>query len=167
MPSFNVTETIHTSWTVSDVDAAVARFCGCFGFDVAARIDGPADVNETLTGVKDAPLKIAHLRVPGGHMVELIQYLGPDDRAALGARPCDTGAAHIALGVDDMEAAVATAGDYGIELMNGVMELYDPGLEGVKACYLRDPDGIMIELIQWNEKGNPFLTDAAPAGRQA
>ena len=39
-----------------------------------------------------------------------------------------------------------------IELMNGVMKL-----EGVKACYLKDPDGIMIELIQWNADGNPFL----------
>ncbi len=136
---------------------AVARFRECFGFDVVARIDGPADVNETLTGVKDAPLKIAHLRVPGGHMVELIQYLGPDDRGSLRARPCDTGAAHIALGVDDIEAAVETAKNHGIELMNGVMELYDPGLEGVKACYLKDPDGIMIELIQWNADGNPFL----------
>jgi len=156
MTSFNVTETIHTSWTVSDVDDAVARFCGCFGFEVVARVDGPADVNEALTGVEDAPLKIAQLRVPGGHMVELIQYLGPDDRGTLAARPCDTGAAHIALGVDDIEAAVAAAGEHGIELMNTVMELYDPGLEGVKACYLKDPDGIMIELIQWNAAGNPF-----------
>ena len=158
MPNnFNVTETIHTSWTVSNVDAAVARFSECFGFEVVAQIDGPADVNETLTGVKDAPLKIAHLRVPGGHFVELIQYLGPDGRDSLGARPCDTGAAHIALGVDALDAAVASAASHGLTLMNGVMELYDPGLEGVKACYLKDPDGIMIELIQWNADGNPFL----------
>ena len=156
MPQFAITETIHTSWTVADVDDAVARYRDCFGFDVVAEIEGPADVNETLTGVKDAPLRIAHLRVPGGHMVELIQYLGPDSKTTLQGRPCDTGAAHIALGVDNIEAAVDEAKRHGIELMNGVMELYDPGLEGVKACYLKDPDGIMIELIQWNAEGNPF-----------
>ena len=156
MPAFNVTETIHTSWTVADVDKAVARYRDCFGFGVVAEIDGPADVNETLTGVKNSPLRIAHLRVPGGHMVELIQYLGPDERTRLGGRPCDTGAAHLALGVDDIDAAVDTAKQHGIELMNGVMKL-EGEFEGVKACYLKDPDGIMIELIQWNADGNPFL----------
>ena len=41
MPAFNVTETIHTSWTVADVDQAVARYRDCFGFGVVAEIDVP------------------------------------------------------------------------------------------------------------------------------
>jgi len=156
MAKFKVTETTHMSWTVADVDKALARFRDLWGFKVLAQIDGPADVCEVLTKVKDAPLKIGHMRTPDGHYVELIQYLGPRDKGRVRCRPCDTGAAHIALGVDDLDAAVAEAKAFGVELMNGVMELYDPGLEGVKACYLKDPDGIMIELIQWNRNGNPF-----------
>jgi catechol 2,3-dioxygenase-like lactoylglutathione lyase family enzyme len=52
---------------------------------------------------------------------------------------------HIALEVDDLEAAVARLGEHHVQLVGGPM----PRGDGWTQVFARDPDGYVIELFQW------------------
>jgi catechol 2,3-dioxygenase-like lactoylglutathione lyase family enzyme len=50
---------------------------------------------------------------------------------------------HIALEVDDLDAALARVGDHGVPLIGGPM----PRGDGYDQVFMRDPDGYVIELF--------------------
>ena len=154
--TFNVVDTVHSAFTVSDLGRTLAMFRDFLGCEVVAEDAGGADVVETLTGIEDARCKLGFVRIPGGHMIELVEYEGPADRGRVRSRPCDAGAAHIALAVDDIDAALAGAAQAGLTLYNGVVTIDEAPMTGTRSAYFRDPDGLTIELVQWNESGDPF-----------
>jgi catechol 2,3-dioxygenase-like lactoylglutathione lyase family enzyme len=92
---------------------------------------------------------MAHLRTPGGeHVIELFEYLSPaGDRADV--EPRNVGASHLCFVVADLGAL------YDSLLARGVTSFVSPPVEvdtginrGGLGLYLRDPDGITIELFQ-------------------
>ena len=161
MADFRVLGVGHTSFTVSDIERSVAMFRQLLGFELVDQAYGVPAVTESLTGIAGAQIKLAFLCAPDGHVIELIQYvtLGQYVRPAPGgrveARPCDPGFAHIALNVDDLDAAVRAARAMGLELYNRIAALATEGAEGARAAYLKDWDGVTIEFMEW--------PDAAPA----
>ena len=47
------------------------------------------------------------VKAPGGHKIELLDYLAPPDRKRRGyLSPCDVGSVHVALIVDDLDAVL-------------------------------------------------------------
>jgi lactoylglutathione lyase len=56
-----------------------------------------------------------------------------------------TGYGHIALAVDDMEATLAALGEHGIEAEKPPYRIREGGS---LLCFVRDPDGYRIELIE-------------------
>jgi catechol 2,3-dioxygenase-like lactoylglutathione lyase family enzyme len=63
-------------------------------------------------------------------------------------RPCDSGFAHVAYDVDDVDAAVAASAPHQV-LPIGAVTVIDKGPNaGRKVVYLRDPDGVTIEYIE-------------------
>jgi catechol 2,3-dioxygenase-like lactoylglutathione lyase family enzyme len=100
-----------------------------------------------ITGVEGADMMIAFLKAPG-HTLELIEYRAPADKGRVSARPCDTGFAHVAFNVDDAEAAVAAAEPYGLKPISQPVTIDQGPNKGRKVVYLRDWDGVTIELIQ-------------------
>lgn len=147
MADFQILATNHTSFTVSDLDRTLAYFRDGLGFEVTSRAPRDPALIEAITGIAGASLEIAYVRGPG-HSLELIQYTGPDDRGKVRARPCDTGFAHLAYDVDDIEAAVAASADYEVRPIGAIAVIDQGPNAGGKVCYLRDPDGVTIEFIQ-------------------
>ncbi|MSP51499.1 MAG: bleomycin resistance protein [Alphaproteobacteria bacterium] len=156
MMEFRVVDTVHSAFTVADLNKTLVLFRDFLGCEVLVQDHGAPEIVETLTGIKGAPCKLGFVRIPGGHMIEFIEYDGPNDRRDLKARPCDTGAAHIALAVDNLDRALAGAKTAGLELYNKVVTIDDKGMKGVRSAYFRAADGLTIELIQWNSAGDPF-----------
>lgn len=77
----------------------------------------------------------------GDTMIELIGVVNP---SATKHDPWGVGYRMIALGVDDMDAAVAYLQTKGVELTTG------PAILGPsKRAEIVDPDGLPIELRQW------------------
>ena len=147
MESFKILSTNHTSFTVSDLDRSLSFFRDILGFEVTSKAPRDPQAIQHITGVEDAEVMIAYVRAPG-HSVELIQYLRPDLRAKPQSRPCDVGFAHLAFDVDNVDAAVIAAEEYGVRPI-AAPYVTDAGPNaGGKVVYLRDPDGITIELIQ-------------------
>lgn len=147
MGSFKILSTNHTSFTVSDLDWSLSFFRDVLGFEVTSKAPRDTRAIQHITGVEEAEVMIAYVRAPG-HSVELIQYLRPDSLPGPHLRPCDVGFAHLAFDVDNIESAVAAAEDYGVRPI-AAPYVTDAGPNaGAKVVYLRDPDGITIELIQ-------------------
>lgn len=147
MTEIRVTATNHTSFTVSDIDRTLAFFRDCLGFDVTPKAPRSKRAIQAITGVEGADVMIAYVRGPG-HSLEFIEYLGPETRAQVLPRPCDVGFAHVAYDVDDVEAAVRAAAQYGLQPAGDIYPIDQGPNAGGRVVYLRDADGITIELIE-------------------
>jgi catechol 2,3-dioxygenase-like lactoylglutathione lyase family enzyme len=139
----------HTGLTVADLDRSVAFYRDLLGCEVLATQEKEGGYLAAIVGYPDAHVRMAHLRVPGSeHVIELFQYLSPPgDRADV--EPRNIGASHLCFIVDDLEAL------YDSLLGRGVTSFVSPPIEvdtginrGGLALYLRDPDGITVELFQ-------------------
>jgi catechol 2,3-dioxygenase-like lactoylglutathione lyase family enzyme len=147
MTTFKVLATNHTSFTVSDLDRSLAFFRDGLGFEVTSRAPRDPALIQAITGVEGAELSIAYVRGPG-HSLELIQYDGPADKGKVTSRPCDTGFAHLAYDVDNIDAAIATSANYGVRPIGQVTVIDKDPNAGGRVCYLRDQDGVTIEFIE-------------------
>ena len=147
MQSFKILGTNHTSFTVSDLDRSLAFFQDVLGFEVTSKAPRDPRAIQTITGVEDAEVMIAYVRAPG-HSLELVQYLGPDDRGAVRPRPCDVGFAHVAFDVDDIDAVLAAAEAFDVRPISPPYTTDAGPNAGKRVVYARDPDGITIEFIQ-------------------
>ena len=147
MNGFRVLATNHTSFTVSDLDRSIAFFSEVLGFEMVNRAQRDPKLISSITGVPGADIEVAYIQGPG-HRLELIQYHGPSERSQVDSRPCDSGFAHVAYDVDDVDAAVAASAPYQV-LPIGEVTVIDKGPNaGRKVVYLRDPDGVTIEYIE-------------------
>lgn len=147
MPDFNVHSTNHTSFTVEDLDRTVAFFQEALGFELLSKAPRNRDAIEHITGVPGADVMIPYLQGPG-HRLELIEYLAPAERVAVNPRPCDTGFAHIAFDVDDIDAAIAASVKHDVVPINSPWVIDQGPNTGNRVVYLRARDGVTVEFIE-------------------
>ena len=142
----------HTSWTVESLERSVAFYRDLLGFELIGKRERQGPAIETVVGFPKADLRMAFLRIPGapvgisGHHLELIEYRHPKG-VKLDVRTCDTGAAHLALETTDIQADHARLKAAGVAIVSEPVT-FDGVAGKVLACYLRDPDGFTIELVQ-------------------
>ena len=136
----------HTSFTVADMDRAVRFWTEAMGFEARSVSPRSGDWQAKVTGVPGAELLVAHLFGYGTH-IEFIQYTS----GAGTNHPIDpnmTCAAHVCFEVSEIEkiwAELVAAG----ACPQGEVAVVDTGpVKGLKAGYLRDPNGIIIELVE-------------------
>lgn len=103
---------------------------------------------EEITGVKGAEILLAVVKAPGGHKIELLQYLAPADRRRGDLRPCDVGAVHLALNVTDLDEMLRRMSEAGWTAAGKAQTLQSGPNTGKRVVYVRDPDGTTIELMQ-------------------
>lgn len=139
----------HVGVTVKDLAAAVTFYTQLFGAgpEVARKFDAP--YTGVQVGYPGAILDIAIFRLPGSELrLELIQYLEP-----VGS-PVDTetknpGTWHLCLESGDFDADFAHAVALGATSRSDGPVLITSGPnEGKRVAYLRDPQGLTIELIE-------------------
>lgn len=147
MSGFKVLSTNHTSFTVSDIDRTIAFFTDVLGFELLSKAPRDPKAIEKITGVVGGDTIIAFVQGPG-HRLELIQYIGPNDRGSVRPRPCDVGFAHVAYDVDDIDAAVSAAERHDVRVIGEVYAIDNGPNAGRRVAYLRDPDGITVEFIE-------------------
>lgn len=142
----------HTGITVRDLNASISFWREVFGFEVQHRLELAGEFAEQVTGVRDAHFELAVL-VGGGHHIELLQYFRPAGRRHLCPRPCDVGAFHVAVDVDDLDAAAEACAARGWRLVGTPQTGIEGPLAGSRFAYLRNGDGSTVELIQTPENG--------------
>ena len=144
---FRILAADHTGITVSDLERSLAFWHDVLGFELSHRAHQKGDLAEQITGVAGAEILIAVVKAPG-HKIELLEYRAPADRKKLEARPCDVGAIHVALTVDNLEAVLEKIAASGWNAAGEPQTLIVGPNAGKRVIYVRDPDGTTIELMQ-------------------
>lgn len=105
------------------------------------------------TGVENAALRGAHLRLPGlgpdGPTLEIYQYARNEPRGGAAAAN-RVGFGHIAFAVDDVPAARERVVGAGGSAVGEVVTLQTADGRRVTWCYVADPEGNFIELQAWS-----------------
>ena len=135
----------HTSFTVADLDAAVA-FWGALGFAPGSVGLRSGDWQARVTGVPGAGLRVAHLYGHGHHM-EFIQYV-EGAAAAPSLQPNMPGVGHVCLEVADIAAVWQRLLALGATPQGEPTEVTVGVTQGCRAGYIRDPNGIIVELLE-------------------
>ena len=103
----NVVAVDHTGFAVSSLDDAVRFWTGALGFTLERQSEMGGDFLHQVTGVDDPSVKTAIVRAPDGYVVELLQYSRGHQNGAVPSSAGSIGAAHLALTVKDIHAAIA------------------------------------------------------------
>ncbi|MBN9622879.1 MAG: VOC family protein [Actinobacteria bacterium] len=137
----------HTGFTVSDLDRAVEFYRGGFGCEELLRGELAGPEVEKAVAVPGAVLRTALLKA-GNVMIELLEYQAPDGQP-FSLRNNDTGAAHLCFTVEDIDEVFARLVAGGAEPLWRPSERAPDGQAvGTRFAYLRDPDGITVEILE-------------------
>lgn len=137
----------HTSFTVADLERSLAFFRDVLGMEVLGTREVRDDYFGRVVGLPGSAVKAAMVRLPGGHHVELFEYLQPRGQA-VAPRPCDPGSCHLALLTPDLPALHEKLAAKGADFLGPPVLITAGPNRGGRAVYLRDPNGILIELFQ-------------------
>tara|TARA_B100000809_G_C14794047_1_gene407786 strand:+ start:184 stop:612 length:429 start_codon:yes stop_codon:yes gene_type:complete len=102
-----------------------------------------AGISQVL-GYKDTQIKVADVSTPTGQIIELIEYINPSSQNAKSSERAELTASHIAFNVENIQEC------YEFLIKNGGISL-NPPIEitkGKSVCYLQDPFGNWLELIE-------------------
>jgi len=145
---FHIISADHTGITVANLERSLEFWRDVLGFEFSHGAHQRGEMAEQITGVKGAELKLAVLKTPSGHKIELLEYLTPSDRKQVDLTPCDVGHAHVAVLVDDLDAMLHRIAASGWRAAGKPQMLTSGPNAGKRVVYVRDPDGTTIELMQ-------------------
>jgi lactoylglutathione lyase len=121
---------IHTCYRILDIDRSVG-FYEALGFREMSRFPiGKEAINVYLGQPEDGPEP----------RLELTYNIGRTEPYEIG-----TGYGHIAVSVTDLEATLASLAERGIQPERPP---YTVGDDSSLLCFVRDPDGYRVELIE-------------------
>ena len=139
----------HTGYTVSNLERSLAFYGDLLGCEVVATQEKEGGYLAAIVGYPDAHVRMAHLRAPGSvHVIELFEYLVPSGGHSE-TEPRNVGTAHLCFVVDDLRATYERLVAAGVDSFTSPPVEVDTGINaGGLALYVRDPDGIPVELFQ-------------------
>jgi lactoylglutathione lyase len=143
-----ITGFFHGGITVRDLDRSLVFYRDGLGLEQEFdRILAAPYLKEVL-GLEFEHIRVSYLRIPGGGFVELLEYAGIE-RMPAASRPADYGAGHLCLYVDDVEAMHRHLLELGFRARSErVVDITSGPNEGARSCYMLDPDGYAVELLQ-------------------
>jgi len=150
--SFRLIAADHTGITVSNLERSLEFWQNVLGFEFSHRAHQTSEMASEITGVPGAEVKLAVVKAPGGHKIELLEYLAPPDRKHVNLRPCDVGSVHVALTVDKLDAILEKIAASGWKAAGKPQTLKTGPNAGKRVVYVRDPDGTTIEFMQQTSK---------------
>jgi lactoylglutathione lyase len=120
-------ELIHTCYRIGDIDRSVA-FYKALGFEEVGRLP-----------IRDEAINV-FMGLPGdGARLELTYNFGVD------SYELGTGYNHIAVTIEDLDGALERLSAEGIDPEKPP---YTVSENGPRLCFVRDPDGYRVELIE-------------------
>ena len=144
-----ITGADHTGITVSNLERSLAFWRDVLGFGLSHIAHQTGKRAKEITGVAGAEIKLAVVKAPGGHKIELLEYLAPPDgKRHVNLLPCDVGHVHVALIVDDLEDVLERIAKFGWKAAGEPQILKSGPNAGKRVVYVRDPDGTTIEFMQ-------------------
>ena len=152
----------HIGFTVPDLDEAEAFLVGVLGAVPVYTLPGKRaddDWMQVQIGVdpRTEIREIRFYRLGNGSNLEVFQYDAADGQAPQ-PRNSDIGGHHLALYVDDMDAARDYLREKGVEIMGEPVASRNAA-EGQRWLYFRSPWGMQFELVSY-PNGKAYESDA-------
>jgi lactoylglutathione lyase len=148
---------IHTVWhvgfSVRDIEASISFYTAGLGLELVHRQSQSNPYTSALVGYPDASLHVAQFAIahaappPSGHVLELIEYVVPRGEQ-IKSENSRIASGHLAFEVDDIYDRVERLRTFGAVLVSEPVEITAGINAGGRTVYLRDPDGITLELLQ-------------------
>ena len=144
----------HIGLHVADVERSIAFYRDLRGFKLVVRRESTEAYARAVCGYPDVILQQAILTFPfdigppGASMfLELFEYQNIT-RVAVDTAPANPGTAHFCLCVRNLAAVHADLSAKGVKFISPVQHQTGGVNKGGSVVYARDPDGIIIELLQ-------------------
>jgi catechol 2,3-dioxygenase-like lactoylglutathione lyase family enzyme len=144
-----VTTVDHVSFTVKDLDRSITFYRTLFQADPISVGEERAAHAANVVGYPQVAMRVAWFQLPGSStLLELFEYLEPPAKT-VELQNYHVGNAHLALVVDDIAAEYDRLAAAGASFAHPhPVEALDEPWRGTKAIYMRDHDGITIELME-------------------
>ncbi len=135
----------HVSINVNDLAEAKAFFLE-LGLEVHAEWELDGKQLDRIVGLNDVKTACVGMGMPGGQTwIELVKFCTQSDEKDLELPFANTlGIRHICFAVEDIDAVVAKLKKRGTEIFSEIQQ-YE---ETYKLCYVRGPEGIILELAE-------------------
>ncbi|MFJ7666402.1 VOC family protein [Lysinibacillus sp. NPDC097195] len=135
----------HVCVIVNDLNTAKAFFVD-FGLEVRGEWEMEGELMGYAAGLGDTKVACVGLGTSDGQTwLELIKFISPSNEKEIILPLANSlGIRHIAFNVEDIEAVVANLKKRGTEIFSDIQQ-YE---ERFKLCYVRGPEGIILELAQ-------------------
>jgi lactoylglutathione lyase len=146
----NVAGVHHTGLTVAELERSLAFYRDLLGFEVVLDQEKEGGYLAAIVGYPDARVRMAHLRLPGSeHRLELFEYASPPPARGREVEPRTIGLTHVCLLVADLPRLFEGLRDRGVDSwFSPPVEIDSGANRGGRALYLRDPDGVILELFE-------------------
>ncbi|WP_194420651.1 VOC family protein [Microbacterium abyssi] len=137
----------HIGITVSDLASATTFYRTLSGGEAIGPLIKSGPAVEAATGYPGVEISMTFVRASNDVFIELLEYRGAD-APRIDPNNGHIGAAHPAIVVDDIEAAIAQATDLGYPPLSATMVAGTGPLKGYRYVYILGPDEVRVELLQ-------------------
>jgi catechol 2,3-dioxygenase-like lactoylglutathione lyase family enzyme len=148
----------HVGFAVADLDRSVDWYTRFLGAPPTLRKVWDVDYIGEMLGYPGCRIECAFFVLPGDGELELIRFLDPPP-ATVDMETYNAGNGHLCIVVDDIHAEFARVSAFASLRSPAPIEIPWGPYRGGWACYLRDPDGITIQLMQHPPGGPRFDAD--------
>jgi catechol 2,3-dioxygenase-like lactoylglutathione lyase family enzyme len=135
----------HVSIVVENLPAAI-EFFEVLGLELGDEGSVEGSEVDRIVGLEGVRSDLVFVKTPDGHgQIELVKFNSPALQGGDPEAPANTpGLRHLCFAVDDLDAVLADVQAKGAELVGEVVTYRN----SYKLCYLRGPEGIIVELAE-------------------
>lgn len=144
-PVHDVHRIRHTGIVVSDLARALPFYRDLLRLEIWADFEDASEYLATVTGVRDARVRMVKLRAADGVSVELLQYLSHPRKLHAPRAACELGCQHVAFEVRDLDELYRRMVSAGVQFHTPPAVSPDGY---AKVTYCRDFEGVIVELVE-------------------
>ena len=140
----------HIGIQVRDLDRSIDFYENKLGLELIGRWSMTDAYVQRVVGYPDVQLEIDLLKIPGSQtFLEVLEYRNVDS-SPVDPATANPGTGHFCLFVEDLDTMHARLSAQGVEFVSEVqIPTIGPNKDG-RLVYMKDPDGIRVELVQTN-----------------
>ncbi len=143
---------VHVGLTVSDLEKSITFYKDTLGLSFEGKMKMEGESTDRLFNIQDCKVKVAYLngsKEINTPMIELLEF-SPKAKIDKGIRLDKTSISEVCFDVEDIDVLYKKLLHKGVEFLSEpqYFDLSDQGFGKSKAVYFKDPDGIILELIE-------------------